>query len=227
VEVIDPASGQPVQVQSILDLHDPNTKIYEAHYGLTQEWASQLIGLGYPANLVLSYDRLTGGVEHTLGDLAAEPAGSAYESFHFVLNNKVIKDNRIPTWGMRYDDALVRNALPVPEDQYGDPGAGGVYEHWDEVTLIPPVGAVRGEVDLLYQTTSWEYVQFLDLGNDGSIPFLADEGANMLEAWLNTGMSAPHTMASAAIEVPEPGGLAMLVAGVGFLATVGRRRALR
>jgi hypothetical protein len=77
VEVIDPASGQPVQVKSILDLDDPNTKIYEAHYGLTQEWANQLSGLGYPANLALSYDRLTGGVEHTLGDLTAEPAGSA------------------------------------------------------------------------------------------------------------------------------------------------------
>jgi hypothetical protein len=224
VEVTDPASGQPVQVQSILDLHDPNTKIYEAHYGLTQEWASQLIGLGYPATLALSYDRLTGGVEHTLGDLAAEPAGSAYESFHFVLNNTVIKDNRIPTWGMRYDDALVRNALPVPEDQYGDPGAGGEYEHWDEVILVPPPGAVRGEVDLLYQTTSWEYVQFLDLANDGSIPFLADEGVNMLEAWVNTGMSAPHTMVSTTVTVPEPGELAMLAAGIAFLATVGRRR---
>ena len=40
VEVVNPATGQPVQVHSILDLHDPNTKIYEAHYGLTQEWAS-------------------------------------------------------------------------------------------------------------------------------------------------------------------------------------------
>ena len=151
--------------------------------------------------------------------------GPAYESFHFVLNNEVVKDNRIPTWGMRYNDAQVRNALPVPDDQYGNPGAGGAYEHWDEVPLSPPAGAVRGDVNLQYQTTSWEYIQFLHLANDGSIPFLADEGVNMLEAWLNTGMSAPHTMASVAIEVPEPGGLLMLLTGVGFLATVGRRRA--
>jgi hypothetical protein len=160
VEVTDPASGQPVQVKSILDLDDPNTKIYEAHYGLTQEWANQLLGLGYPADLALGYDRLSGDVEHTLGDLGAEPAGAAW-----------------------------------------------------------------ADVNLQYQITSWEYVQFLYLANDGSIPFLADEGVNMLEAWLNTGMSAPYTMASVAIAVPEPGGVAMLLAGVGFLATVGRRRA--
>jgi hypothetical protein len=224
VEVTDPASGLPVQVKSILDLDDPDTKIYEAHYGLTQEWANQLLGLGYPADLALGYDRLTGEVEHTLGELGAESAGTAYESFHFVLNNKVIKDNRIPTWGMCYDDAQVRNALPVPDDQYGNPGAGDVFEHWDEVTFNPPAGAVRADVNLLYQTTSWEYIQFLYLANNGSIPFLADEGVNMLEGWLNTGMSAPHTMASVAIDVPEPAGLAMLLAGVGFLATVGRRR---
>ena len=79
-------------------------------------------------------------MEHTLGELAAEPAGTAYESFHFVLNNTVVKDNRIPTWGMRYDDALVRNIRPVPDSQYGSPSTGGVYEHWDEVVLDPPPG---------------------------------------------------------------------------------------
>ena len=83
---------------------------------------------------------------------------------------------------------------------------------------------MRGDVRLLYQTTSWEYVQFLDLANDGSIPFLADEGANMLEAWIHTGMSAPHAMASTPVAVPEPAELLMLAAGVGFLAVVNRRR---
>ena len=29
------------------NLDDPNTKIYEAHYGMTQEWADQLLALGY------------------------------------------------------------------------------------------------------------------------------------------------------------------------------------
>ena len=38
-------------------------------------------------------------------------------------------------------------------------------------------------------------IEGIVLANDGSIAFLADEGENVLEAWLNTGMAAPHTMA--------------------------------
>ena len=33
------------------DLNGANTKISEAHMGMTREWASQLIGLGYPVDL--------------------------------------------------------------------------------------------------------------------------------------------------------------------------------
>lgn len=227
VTVVDPADGQPVHVESILDLTGQRTRIYEAHYGLTQEWANQLVGLGYPGSLAIAYDRLTGATAHTLGELAAEAPGTIHESFHFVLNNAVVSDNRIPTWGMRYDDARIRNALPVPADQYGDPGPGGSYEHWDEVTFTPPPGAVRGEVRLLYQTTSWEYIQFLHLANDGSLPFLANEGDNMLEAWINEGMSAPHTMASATIVVPEPGEWALLLSGSGLLFALHRARTTR
>jgi cytochrome c2 len=225
VTVTNPANSQQVQVRSILDLDDPHLRIYEAHYGLTQQWASQLLGLGYPPGLALEYDRLNGSVLHTLGELGAQPPGTAYESFHFVLNNEVIADNRIPTWGMRYDDARIRNALPVPYDQYGDPGPGGVYQHWDEVLLAAPLGATTATVDLLYQPTSWEYIQFLYLANDGSITFLAAEGANMLEAWIETGMAEPHTMASTTITVPEPGALLSWMTGVGFLYWARRRRA--
>ena len=224
VEVVDPADGQLVQVHSLLDLDDPNTRVYEAHYGMTQEWAAQLLSLGYPPGLALSYDRTSSAVDFTLGDLAAQAPGTHHETFRFVLNNAVVKDNRIPTWQMSYDEARVRNALPVPPDQYGDPGPGGVYDHFDQFTLNPPAGATRGEIDLLYQPTSWEYIQFLDLANDGSVAFLADEGQNILEAWLHTGMAAPHVMASTAITLPEPGVLLQLGAGVLLLGVLGTRR---
>jgi hypothetical protein len=111
---------------------------------------------------------------------------------------------------MSYSEALKRNALPVPADQFGSPGTGGTYNHWDEVTLSPPSDAAYATIDLLYQPTSWEYVQFLYLANKKDNTFLASEGDNLLEAWLNTGMAAPVVMASAAwggapaISTPTP-----------------------
>jgi hypothetical protein len=134
--------------------------------------------------------------------VAAQAAGTAHESFHFVLNNTVVKDNRIPPYGMSYDVARVRNALPVPADQYGNPGPGGAYNYFDVVALNPPSGAQYATIELLYQPTSWEYIQFLYLANNGQNSFLADEGSNMLEAWLNTGMAEPYVMASATWGTP-------------------------
>jgi cytochrome c553 len=227
VQVTDPFDDQLVQVDSILDLDDPNLRVYEAHYGMTQEWGNQLVSLGYPTSLPLTYDRYTSAVDFTLGDLVGLAPGSSHETFHFVLNNEVIKDNRIPTWKMSYDEARVRNALPVPADQYGDPGEGGFYDHFDVVTFDPPTTATRGEIDLLYQPTSWEYIQFLYLANDGENEFLGDEGESILEGWLHTGMAAPHIMASTTINLPEPGGVLSLAVGIAFLSAIGRRRARR
>jgi hypothetical protein len=187
--------GTPTDVKTILDLHPTNTKIYEAHYGMTQDWASGLLAL-HPADLVLSYDRITGATDLTLGELAGSAPGTEHETFHFVLNNMVVKDNRIPPYGMDYEEARKRNALPVPADQYGGT-LGGTYDYFDEVSLNPPSGAKSATIDLLYQPTSWEYIQFLYLANNGLNAFLANEGAYMLEAWLNTGMAEPYVMASA------------------------------
>ena len=195
--------------------------------------------------MVLSYDRVTGAGNYTLGQLAAQQPGTSHETFHFVLNNTVVKDNRIPPYGMDYMQAAARNCLPVPADQYGvrfvnsadyitlkehfghevEPGedgdfngdglvdwndlkvlsdaftAGGrlgnTYQHWDEIHLNPPAGASYATIDMLYQPTSWEYIQFLYLANNGSNAFLANEGINLLDAWLNTGMAEPYVMTSA------------------------------
>jgi hypothetical protein len=105
---------------------------------------------------------------------------------------------------MDYETARVRNTLPVPAGQYGG-SPGGTYDYFDEVALNPPAGAESATIDLLYQPTSWEYIQFLYLGNDGQNAFLGEEGINMLDAWLNTGMAEPHVMASTTWGAP-PGG---------------------
>jgi hypothetical protein len=189
--------GTATQVRTLLDPTDPNTKVYEAHYGMTQQWAAQLVALDPSYSAVpLSYDRLTGAPDFMLGDLAAQAIGTTHETFHFVLNNTVVKDNRIPPFGFSYEEARKRNALPVPENQYGL--SGGVYEYFDVFDLTPPGGATYAVVELMYQPTSWEYIQFLYLANEQTPgAFLADEGANLLEAWLATGMAEPYVMATA------------------------------
>jgi hypothetical protein len=91
--------------------------------------------------------------------------------------------------------AITRNATPVPDTQYLQPD--GTYRNHDEFGLNPPAGAVAATIDLLYQPTSWEYIQFLWLANTGANAFLGLEGDNMLAAWLNTGMARPFVMATA------------------------------
>lgn len=197
VTVVDPADGTTrIQVRSLLDLHDANTKIYEAHYGLTKEWAQQLHDIGANDGLVIQFDRFTGSPVLTLGQLRAQAVGAEEKSFHFVLNNTVVKDNRIPPWGMNFEDARQRNILPVPTAQY-DGNPKEAFRYFDVVKLNPPNGAARAEVRLMYQPTSWEYIQFLSLSNNGTVAFLKDEGKNLLQAWLHTSMAEPHVMATA------------------------------
>jgi len=190
--------GQPLQVETLLDLAASNTRVYEAKYGMTREWAEQLLGLGKPASLPLAFDRTTGAVTLTLGQLATQAPGTAASSFHFALLNTIVADNRIPPYGFAYDTARERNVLPVPATLFGAPGPGGIYQHHDRMPLAPPPGAVAARVRLLHQAITWEYVQFLVLANDGSIPFLASQGRNLFDTWRNTGMAPPYPMAAGA-----------------------------
>jgi hypothetical protein len=192
--------GVDWNVESILD--PSSTKIYKAKPGISQDWAAALISLGWPADMPVEYDRLTNATTVTLQDVADLPVGEAHESFHFVLNNAVVKDNRIPPYGFDHDIAMERNALPFPEDQYGYPGTAPKYNHFDVVSFDVPPGAESVEVHLLYQSTTWEYIQFLwQRGLANSDPFLGDEGVNLLDAWLNTGMSAPFEMTEVIVPV--------------------------
>ncbi len=222
----NPVDGTTFVPKSIVNLADPRLKVYEVHPAMTKEWADVLRSVGYPANMPLSFDRLTGQPDFTLGELAALPAGGYHETFHFALNNHVASDNRIPPYRMSYDEALRRNALPVPGSQYGG-SPGGVYQHWDEFDIgaIAPAGAAGAALTLYYQGTSWEYVQFLNnavsttaTGAGAPNPvtaFLADEGKNFLDAWVNgqdadgQTMVPPFAMATATwgatqcVPVPE------------------------
>lgn len=193
VLIENPAGGPDVQVESIIEPDSPFVRIYQAHYAMSSEWAATLVATGKSPDLVLSYDRTDDEVTTTLGELAAKPAGNHLETFHFVLNDLITSDTRIPPFGMRYDVARTRNTQPVPEEQYGNPGPGGMYRYWDQLDLLAlkPNGAETAEITLLYQGTSWEYIQFLEEANLGENPaeggnaFLGHEGENMLQTWIN------------------------------------------
>jgi hypothetical protein len=111
---------------------------------------------------------------------------------------------------MRYNEAKKRNVLPVPEDQYGNPAAGGTYNYWDQIDLnaLKPENAVSADITLLYQGTTWEYIQFLEEANNGTDPaeggnaFLGEEGENMLEAWINAEVTVAMEVAGDRKMVP-------------------------
>jgi len=54
---------------------------------MTEEWAGQLLALGYPTDLPLSFDRVTGAIGYTLGQLAAQGPGTYHETFHTAWND--------------------------------------------------------------------------------------------------------------------------------------------
>jgi hypothetical protein len=212
----NPVDGSTFTPKSIVDLDNPKLKVYEVHPAMTKEWADVLLSVGYPTDMALSFDRLTGQVDMTLGELAALSAGSYHETFHFVLNNYVASDNRIPPYLMSYDEAQKRNSLPVPDSQYGNPGPGGAYQHWDEfdITSVAPAGAVSAHLTLYYQGTSWEYVQFLNnmvtaVALHDVTPFLADEGKNFLDAWVNATDANGQTMVPPAVMATATWGAAV------------------
>jgi hypothetical protein len=192
VETLLPAGGACAE----------SPRVYEVESGISRAWAQRLVDdLAVPGSLPVRYDAETGAVAETIAEVAANPSGDyVARSAHLVLNDRILSDNRIPPYGMEYAEARKRNAVPVPEDLYlqGPPETGSIYAHYDDVALSPPPGAVRAQVALLYQTTSWEYVQFLWKANPGT-GALATVGQDLLDAWRAEDMAPPVIVAA-----PEP-----------------------
>jgi hypothetical protein len=85
------------------------------------------------------------------------------KTFHFALATGRYKDNRIPPKGFNIDGAAERIAVPVVSG-VDTPGLYTSAEYsggYDEVSLTIPASADTVEVNLYYQTTSREYIEFL------------------------------------------------------------------
>lgn len=115
---------------------------------------------------------------------------TAGPSFHFVLNDTVFKDNRIPPKGFTNKAFAARHCAPVGA-RYADG------QHWDDVPLAIPPGCTRIEVRLMYQSVSWEYIRFLAQENRTD-----DWGKRLYEAWNHTGKCPPEAIAQIEQTVP-------------------------
>ncbi|HRX85416.1 MAG TPA: multiheme c-type cytochrome [Phycisphaerae bacterium] len=128
------------------------------------------------------------GVDTALASSTGLPEGP---SFHFVLNNKIYKDNRIPPRGFT-------NAAFA---QFGGAPVGATYadgQHWDDTWYTVPSCADSAEVTLYYQSTSKEYVEFLRDENTTDA-----RGQAMYDLWNNNGKCPPEVMATVTLAMPD------------------------
>lgn len=103
-------------------------------------------------------------------------------SFHFALNNKYYKDNRIPPRGFTNTAFAAAGAAPVAV-VYADG------QYWDDTYFRVPPTAVSATVRTYYQTSSKEYITFLRDEN------VTNSAGDLLYAqWEATGKSPPVKM---------------------------------
>jgi hypothetical protein len=121
------------------------------------------------------------GVSHRLASITPLEAGP---SFHFVINDTVYKDNRIPPRGFTNASFEAIQSPPV-----GHSYADGQY--WDETEFVVQGATAYVTARLYYQATSKEYVEFLRDENTTN-----DWGDKFYDMWATHGKSAPAAMAT-------------------------------
>jgi hypothetical protein len=143
-----------------------------------------------PASGVLTEDaqakvyEIKPGLSPALAAALGLPAGP---SFHFVLNDTVTFDNRIPPRGFTNAAFAEIQSAPV-----GYAYADGQY--WDDTLYDLPASVASVTVRLYYQTLSKEYVEFLRDENDTN-----SAGQALYDAWVAHGRSQPVLMAETTV----------------------------
>ena len=157
--------------------------------------------------------------------------GEDGQTFHFALATDRYKDNRIPPKGFDIDNAAARLAQPRWDgadapDYFTTAEYAGGYDDFtipDDAAIPFPSGAAYVEINLYYQTTSREYIEFLRdeiNGNPdnrtlpaGAYVVQSDPFFSQLKAWgdtiwslwthnMNVDGARPFLMAQAKIGTP-------------------------
>jgi hypothetical protein len=115
--------------------------------------------------------------------MAAKHGKKPGPSFHFVLNDRIAKDNRIPPEGFK-NAAFAEHLCEPVGAEYADG------QYWDDVDFEVPANTARVQVRLMYQSVSWEYLKFLAEEDTTD-----DWGENLYEAWTKTGKCEPEVIA--------------------------------
>jgi hypothetical protein len=126
--------------------------------------------------------------------LAAALGLPAGPSFHFVLNDTIYHDNRIPPRG--FTNANFEFVQSPPVHHHYEDG-----QYWDDTEYYMPAEVESVIVTLYYQSTSKEYVEFLRDAN-----YTNQSGQNLYDAWVAQGKAAPFAMAEAAVGVSVTSG---------------------
>ena len=116
-------------------------------------------------------------------------------SFHFVLNDTVYHDNRIPPRG--FTNANFEAIQSHPVHYHYEDG-----QYWDDTHYNMPAEVESVIVALYYQSTSKEYVEFLRDENHTN-----QTGQNLYNSWVAQGKAAPFVMAQAAVGVDITSGV--------------------
>ncbi len=152
-----------------IKVHSPTDLVYEVNpYDAA---AGTLKGLDYfyQPGMGMPDPQPLGAYEEYIDELVYEMKPSSIDlsgeakTFHFALATGRFKDNRIPPKGFDINKAAARQSEPAwegAEDANYFTGAeySGGYDH---VSLTIPAGAESIEINLYYQTTSREYIEFL------------------------------------------------------------------
>lgn len=129
-------------------------------------------------------------VQHGLD--AAQSAATGLpvgKSFHFVLNNEVVLDNRIPPRGFTGAAFDAVDAEPVAHSYAEE-------QYWDDTTFAIPPGAASALVEVFHQTTTREYIEFL---RDTNVTNNA--GLVAYNEWVAHGKSAPVLKGSTVVDL--------------------------